>query len=213
MIAAAKAEIEQEVSRAKDTLRAQVAVLAVQGAEKILRREVDAKAHADLLNAVAASSETSSHANSMAELVTIARPYAAAAFSHAKAKGQLAQWSDMLALLVSIYQDAQMQEVLHNPQLDQGRHPAHVPGRLRRTRSTTLARNLLVLLVENNRLNVLPAIRDLFEQLKANYENEVDAQIESAFPLSEDQVRVLVQQAGGAHRAQGKGQRDASSRS
>ena len=46
--------------------------------------------------------------------------------------------------------------------------------------------------MENNRLNVLPAIRDLFEQLKANYENEVDAQIESAFPLSEDQVRVLV---------------------
>jgi F-type H+-transporting ATPase subunit b len=53
MITAAKAEIEQEVSRAKDTLRAQVAVLAVQGAEKILRREVDAKAHAELLNAVA----------------------------------------------------------------------------------------------------------------------------------------------------------------
>ena len=53
MITAAKAEIEQEVSRAKDTLRAQVAVLAIQGAEKILRREVDAKAHADLLDAVA----------------------------------------------------------------------------------------------------------------------------------------------------------------
>jgi F-type H+-transporting ATPase subunit b len=54
MVAAAKAEIEQEVSRAKDALRAQVAVLAVKGAEKILRREVDAKAHADLLNAVTA---------------------------------------------------------------------------------------------------------------------------------------------------------------
>jgi len=54
MVAAAKAEVEQEVSRAKDTLRAQVAVLAVRGAEKILRREVDAKTHADLLNAVTA---------------------------------------------------------------------------------------------------------------------------------------------------------------
>jgi len=54
MVAAAKAEIEQEVSRAKDALRAQVAVLAVKGAEKILRREVDAKAHADLLNTVSA---------------------------------------------------------------------------------------------------------------------------------------------------------------
>jgi F-type H+-transporting ATPase subunit b len=54
MIAAAKAEIEQEVARAKDALRAQVAILAVKGAEKILRREVDAKAHADLLDTVAA---------------------------------------------------------------------------------------------------------------------------------------------------------------
>jgi F-type H+-transporting ATPase subunit b len=54
IIAGAKAEIEQEVFRAKESLRSQVAVLALQGAEKILRREVDAKAHADLLNAVAA---------------------------------------------------------------------------------------------------------------------------------------------------------------
>jgi F-type H+-transporting ATPase subunit b len=47
--AAAKSEIEQEVSRAKETLRTQVAMLAVAGAEKILGREVDAKAHADIL--------------------------------------------------------------------------------------------------------------------------------------------------------------------
>lgn len=50
--AAAKAEIEQEVSRAREQLRDQVAALAVAGAEKILRREVDAKAHADLLDAI-----------------------------------------------------------------------------------------------------------------------------------------------------------------
>jgi F-type H+-transporting ATPase subunit b len=54
IVAGAKSEIEQEVFRAKEALRSQVATLAVQGAEKILRREVDAKAHADLLNAVAA---------------------------------------------------------------------------------------------------------------------------------------------------------------
>jgi len=53
IIAGAKAEIDREVFRAKEALRAQVAALAVQGAEKILRREVDAKAHAELLNAVA----------------------------------------------------------------------------------------------------------------------------------------------------------------
>ena len=48
--AAAKAEIQQEVSRAREKLRDEVAALAVAGAEKILRREVDAKAHADLLD-------------------------------------------------------------------------------------------------------------------------------------------------------------------
>ena len=52
LITGAKAEIEQEVSRARETLRSQVAALAVAGAEKILRREVDAKVHADLLASV-----------------------------------------------------------------------------------------------------------------------------------------------------------------
>jgi F-type H+-transporting ATPase subunit b len=50
--AAAKADIQQEVSRAREQLREQVAALAVAGAEKILRREVDAKAHADLLDGI-----------------------------------------------------------------------------------------------------------------------------------------------------------------
>lgn len=49
LLAGARAQIEQEVVRAKEELRRQVARLAVAGAEKILRREVDAKAHADLL--------------------------------------------------------------------------------------------------------------------------------------------------------------------
>lgn len=50
--AAAKAEIEQEVSRAREQLREHVATLAVAGAEKILRREVDARAHAELLDGI-----------------------------------------------------------------------------------------------------------------------------------------------------------------
>jgi F-type H+-transporting ATPase subunit b len=52
IMAGARAEIEQEVARAKEHLRQQVAALAVAGAEKILAREVDAKAHADLLDAI-----------------------------------------------------------------------------------------------------------------------------------------------------------------
>jgi len=49
---AAKADIQQAASRAREQLREQVAALAVAGAEKILRREVDAKAHADLLDSI-----------------------------------------------------------------------------------------------------------------------------------------------------------------
>ena len=52
IIAAAKAEVEQEVARAKETLRNQVADLAVAGARRILQREIDPKAHADLLASI-----------------------------------------------------------------------------------------------------------------------------------------------------------------
>jgi F-type H+-transporting ATPase subunit b len=52
LVAGAKAEIDQEVARAREALRTQVAALAVAGAEQILKREVDAKAHADLIAAV-----------------------------------------------------------------------------------------------------------------------------------------------------------------
>lgn len=52
VVAGAKAEIEQEAARVKESLRERVAELAVAGAEKILRREIDAKAHADMLTAI-----------------------------------------------------------------------------------------------------------------------------------------------------------------
>lgn len=54
ILVAARAEIETEVSKAKESLRAQVSELAIAGAQQILKREVDAKAHDDLLNDLAA---------------------------------------------------------------------------------------------------------------------------------------------------------------
>lgn len=54
IVTAANAEIEREVNQAKEALRTQVAVLAVAGAEKVLKREIDAKAHEALLSDVAA---------------------------------------------------------------------------------------------------------------------------------------------------------------
>lgn len=50
LIAAARAEIEQEIHSAREELRQQVSVLAVRGAERVLKREVDPKAHSDMLN-------------------------------------------------------------------------------------------------------------------------------------------------------------------
>jgi F-type H+-transporting ATPase subunit b len=54
ILAGAKAEIGQEVNRAKEGLRTQVSTLAVAGAEKILRKEINAKAHSDMLSKLAA---------------------------------------------------------------------------------------------------------------------------------------------------------------
>ena len=54
ILAGAKSEIDQEVNRAKEGLRAQVSSLAIAGAEKILRKEIDAKAHSDMLSKLAA---------------------------------------------------------------------------------------------------------------------------------------------------------------
>lgn len=53
IVAGARAEIDQEVNRAKEGLRQQVSALAVTGAEKILRKEIDSQAHADMLNTLA----------------------------------------------------------------------------------------------------------------------------------------------------------------
>ncbi|MBU3643780.1 MAG: F0F1 ATP synthase subunit B [Candidatus Methylopumilus sp.] len=53
IITGAKAEIDQELNRAKEGLRQQVSTLAIAGAEKILRKEIDAKAHAEILTSIA----------------------------------------------------------------------------------------------------------------------------------------------------------------
>ncbi|CAN1544848.1 AtpF F0F1-type ATP synthase, subunit b [Methylophilaceae bacterium] len=54
ILAGAKAEIDQEVNRAKEGLRSQVSALAIAGAEKILRKEIDAKSHSEMLSKLAA---------------------------------------------------------------------------------------------------------------------------------------------------------------
>lgn len=127
----------------------------------------------------------------MAELVTIARPYAVAIFNHAREHGQLARWSDMLGFLVGVMEDAEMQRALENPKLSRADVERLLLG-ICGERIDGNARNLITLLVRNDRLDTLPAMRELYEQLKAEHENEIDADIESAFPLQDEQLSTLV---------------------
>lgn len=127
----------------------------------------------------------------MAELITVARPYATGVFAHAKGEGQLAKWSEMLAFIVGVYRDPTMQAALANPTLtraDVERMLLAVCGE----RIDGVARNLLGLLVRNDRLDALPQVQALFEALKAKEESIVDAQVESAFPMSDEQLGGLV---------------------
>lgn len=127
----------------------------------------------------------------MAELITVARPYASGVFAHAREQGQLAKWSEMLGFIVSVYRDPAMQAALANPTLtrqDVERMFLSVCG----DRIDGVARNLLGLLVRNDRLDALPQVQELFEELKAKEESIVDAQVESAFPMSDEQLGVLV---------------------
>jgi len=127
----------------------------------------------------------------MAELITVARPYASGVFAHAKEQGQLAQWSDMLAFIVGVYRDPGMQAALANPTLTRAeteRLFLSVCG----DRIDGVARNLLGLLVRNDRLEALPQVQELFEALKADEESILDAEVETAFPMSEEQLAGLV---------------------
>jgi F-type H+-transporting ATPase subunit delta len=127
----------------------------------------------------------------MAELATIARPYAEAVFRLAKQGNSLPAWSDALNLIASVYEDPQMQAAMANPKVT----PADIEKLLLvicGERIDGVARNLIQLLVHNRRLSVVAEIRDLYEQLKLEDEGKVDAKISSAFPMEEAQRNQVV---------------------
>jgi len=126
----------------------------------------------------------------MAELVTIARPYAQAIFSLAKDSGQLSQWSQMLRFLLEVWDNERVRLALANPHLTRS-DVAHLLLGLCGERLSGVARNLLVLLVQNGRLAVLPELVELYERLREDYDNVVEADVDSAFPLSAQQLAIL----------------------
>lgn len=117
----------------------------------------------------------------MAENLTLARPYADAAFSLAKAGNALGPWSKTLDRMAAVVVDPQMQACIGNPRLAAPQILAFftdVVGNL-----TTEQKNFVQVLIDNERLGVLPEIRDLFVELKNGFEGVRDAEIESAFPI------------------------------
>jgi F-type H+-transporting ATPase subunit delta len=127
----------------------------------------------------------------MAEPVTIARPYSEAVFALAKERGELPKWSQMLALVVGVYQDEQMQAAVANPKLtstDIDKLMLSICGE----DIDGAARNLIQVLARNGRLPVLSEVRELFEQLKAEDEGVIEARISSAFALDERQLAQVV---------------------
>ena len=127
----------------------------------------------------------------MAELATIARPYAEAAFALARQHDELAKWSEMLTLLVGVYEDPQFQSAIAAPTITSNDIERLILG-ICGDRINGNARNFVQLLVANGRLPAIAEMRTLYEQLKSEAEGVVDAHISSAFPLDEGQLGQIV---------------------
>jgi F-type H+-transporting ATPase subunit delta len=126
----------------------------------------------------------------MAERATIARPYARAAFAHAKETGRLAQWSAWLARAREAVASDEFQRLQHSPGVRSGELIeliADVAG----DALDGHGRALLGLLAENGRVDYLPEIAAQFEELVAEHQNVADVEIVSAVPLEATQTARL----------------------
>jgi F-type H+-transporting ATPase subunit delta len=127
----------------------------------------------------------------MAEIATIARPYAEAAFRTALEAKDLAGWSGALALAGAIASQEQMAELLGNPRLTRAQKLEFFFG-VGGEGLPQPVRNLVTLLVEGTRVELLPEIASQFEALKRQHESVVKARIVSARPLADAERDDLV---------------------
>jgi F-type H+-transporting ATPase subunit delta len=128
----------------------------------------------------------------MAEPSTVARPYAEAAFKLADEAGDLGRWSEMLAALAMVADDARVRSAASDPRLSDAQH-AGVFISILGGRLTGEAENFLRVLAQNDRLALLPEIREQFEVLKNEREGVLEAEVQSAFELSDAQLKDIVQ--------------------
>jgi F-type H+-transporting ATPase subunit delta len=126
----------------------------------------------------------------MAELATIARPYAEALFRVAKS-GDLSAWSGLVSEMADVAAHPDVQALSHNPNVSD---PQIVDTFLALLKSPVNpeAKNFLKLLVENGRVMLLPEIGVQFHELKNAQEGTADAEITSAFEISAAQVNEII---------------------
>jgi F-type H+-transporting ATPase subunit delta len=120
----------------------------------------------------------------MAELSTLARPYAKAAFGYALDEHQLTQWYEQLATAAAVAADEVMGAVLDNPSLtakQQTRKFSDVCG----DALSAEASNFIAILASNKRLPLLPEIFAQFADFKADREKTVEVEVVSAFDLAD----------------------------
>ena len=127
----------------------------------------------------------------MAEPSTIARPYAEAVFKLADAQGKLAEWSGVLANIAAVAADERIRAAIGDPNLP----AARIAGLFIAVLSGKLsgdAENLVRVLAENGRLDVLGEIRTQYEALRNEREGVVEAEVYTAFELEDSQLADLV---------------------
>lgn len=126
----------------------------------------------------------------MAERTTIARPYAEAAFEAAREKGDLAGFGAQLALAETIGADPRMAEALASPKLDADAK-ASLFLSIAGDRFGSEMRNFVRILIDGDRIGVLPEIRALYETRKNATEGVAKATIETAMPIAAAQLAQL----------------------
>src|SRR5699024_11829447 len=126
----------------------------------------------------------------MAELTTIARPYAKAAFAHALSSNALEDWDAMLSTAAITAQDPAMQEWLDQPALT-AEQRAEGFAKVCGDALSEEGKNLITQLTEHNRVTLLPTIYSMFHGYVAAQENVLDVELVSATELADKQVTEL----------------------
>lgn len=128
----------------------------------------------------------------MAELTTVARPYAKAAYQEAQNQNALVEWSAMLGFSALVAADENMKTILDHPSLT-SEEKAQTFVDVCEGKLSDYGKNFIFVLAENNRLALLPEIAALFELYKSQLEKSVDVEVESAFELNAEQEEKLAQ--------------------